>query len=136
MTRKQLPKAITRTSEDLRDIAAGAVADEEAPAPQSALPRDAVGAEPAPAVCSQPIARDLLPATSIRAEPRAVRRRSLARKIVERHKTYAAVGGLLPLPIVNIASVAAIITFAVPSTVEPERPPRNMAEPTNRLALA
>ncbi len=111
MTRKQLPKAITRTSEDLRDIAAGAVTDEEAPAPQSALPRDAVGAEPAPApaVSAQPIARDLVPATSIRADPRAVRRRSLARKIVERHKTYAAVGGLLPLPIVNIASVTAII---------------------------
>jgi uncharacterized protein (DUF697 family) len=115
MTRKQLPKAITRTREDLRDIAAGPVADEAAPAPQSVLPHDAVAAEPAPApvpapaVSAQPIARVLLPATSIRAEPYAVRRRSLARKIVERHKTYAAVGGLLPLPIVNIASVTAII---------------------------
>ena len=34
------------------------------------------------------------------------------------------------------ASVAAIMTLAVPSTVEPERPPRKIAEPTKRLALA
>ncbi len=33
---------------------------------------------------------------------------SFARKIVERHRTYAAVGGLVPLPVVNIAGVTAI----------------------------
>jgi uncharacterized protein (DUF697 family) len=38
----------------------------------------------------------------------AAKRRSFAKKIVERHRTYAAVGGLLPLPIVNIASVTAV----------------------------
>jgi uncharacterized protein (DUF697 family) len=38
----------------------------------------------------------------------AVRRRTAARKIVDRHKTYAAMGGLVPLPIVNIAGVTAI----------------------------
>ena len=37
------------------------------------------------------------------------RRRRLARKIVQRHETYAAVGGLFPLPVVNVAGVAAII---------------------------
>jgi len=99
MTRKQLPKAIRKTSHELRAIAGGAAPDEEAPAPQSALPHDAVKAESAAA---------LLLAAPNRAEPWAMRRRSAARKIVERHRTYAAVGGLFPLPVVNIAGVTAI----------------------------
>jgi uncharacterized protein (DUF697 family) len=105
MTRKPLPKVIR---EDLREIAAGAVADEEARVPQSASPR-AVKAKPAAAISSLPIAISPLPAASISAAPHAVRRRSLARKIVERHKVYAAMGGLFPLPVVNIAGVTAII---------------------------
>ncbi len=32
----------------------------------------------------------------------------MRKKIVERHRTYAAVGGLLPLPVVNIATVTAV----------------------------
>jgi uncharacterized protein (DUF697 family) len=38
----------------------------------------------------------------------AAKRRGFARKIIERHRTYAAVGGLLPLAVVNIASVTAV----------------------------
>ena len=38
----------------------------------------------------------------------AARRRALAHKIVSRHKNYAAMGGLVPLPVVNIAGVTAI----------------------------
>ena len=41
-------------------------------------------------------------------DPRTARRRAIAQKIVERHRNYAAMGGLLPLPIVNIAGVTAI----------------------------
>lgn len=107
MTRKQLPRAIRRTNEDLRGIAAGAAADEEAPAPHPALPHDAFEAEPAPAAFSRPVANDQFPAAY--AGRHAARRRLQARKIVERHKTYAAVGGLFPLPIVNVAGVTAII---------------------------
>jgi uncharacterized protein (DUF697 family) len=107
MTRKKLPNAIRRPSEDLREIAACAVTDEEAP--QSALLRDAVETEGAPVGSLQPIATHLLPAASVHAEPQAVRRWLRARKIVERHKAYAALGGLFPLPIVNIAGVTAII---------------------------
>jgi uncharacterized protein (DUF697 family) len=106
MTRKPLPKAITRSSIDLRAIAGGVVTDEEAPAPQSALPHDAV--EPEAAVFSGPVANDRVPAASARARQFAAKRRSIARKIVERHKMYAAMGGLFPLPIVNIAGVTAI----------------------------
>ncbi len=42
----------------------------------------------------------------------------------------------LSMTVTPSASAAAIITFAVPSTVEPARPPRKIAEPTRRLALA
>jgi len=41
------------------------------------------------------------------------RRRSLARAIVERHAAYSAVGGIIPLPIANIASVTAVIVRMV-----------------------
>jgi len=42
-------------------------------------------------------------------ELNAVRRLARARAIVERHATYSAAGGLIPLPLVNVASVTAII---------------------------
>lgn len=106
MTRKPLPKAITRSSAELRTIAGGVVADQEAPALQSVPPHDEVA--PEPALFSAPIANDVLPSASGRAQQFAAKRRSIARKIVERHKMYAAMGGLFPLPIVNIAGVAAI----------------------------
>lgn len=40
-------------------------------------------------------------------------RKSLARAIVERHAAYSAVGGIIPLPIANIASVTAVIVRMV-----------------------
>jgi uncharacterized protein (DUF697 family) len=112
MTRKQLPKAITRTSEDLRGMAATAVADAEAPAPryspQFHVVDDASEAEPALAVSSAPIANDVMSAAPTLTGSLAAKRRALARKIVERHKNYAALGGLVPLPVANIAGVTAI----------------------------
>ena len=107
MTRKQLPKAIRKTSNDLPQIAGGATPDEEAPAQQSAAPHDAVKTKSAAGV-SPPVVSAPVPATPNRAYPWAIRRRSVARKIVERHRTYAAVGGLFPMPVVNIAGVTAI----------------------------
>jgi len=41
------------------------------------------------------------------------RRKSQARAIVERHALYSAVGGIVPLPIVNIASITAVIVRMV-----------------------
>jgi uncharacterized protein (DUF697 family) len=85
------------------------LSDEEAPGLQSALPNDIAVAGSAPAISTPPVVSDVLPVTSINAEPQGLRRRAEARKIVERHKMYAAVGGLLPLPVVNVAGVTAII---------------------------
>lgn len=125
MTRKPLPKAITRPV-NLRAIGAELVPDEEVPlSPRSANPADARtksaseaehDSEPALTISSLPVANDTLPggldsdpALAARARALADQRRALARKIIERHRTLAAVGGLCPLPVVNIASVTGII---------------------------
>lgn len=102
MTRKQLPRAIRNV--DARGLAAAAVA----PLSQKSPRHDAFAVEPAPAAFSRPAANDQLPAASVDPRRQAARRR-LAQKIVERHKTYAAVGGLSPLPILNVAGVTAVI---------------------------
>lgn len=125
MTRKRLPKAITRTSEDLQEINAGAVTseqrkgpeersvskpppDEEVAASQSASPHDTAEGVSAPAASPPAITGELLSPVSIYPDPQAARRRAVARKIVERHKMYAAMGGLFSLPFVNVAGVTAI----------------------------
>ena len=106
MKRKQLPRAIRRSDDDLRAIAA--VAEEEAPVRQPKASPDNVSAIDA-AAFERPVANDQLPTVSIYVDGYAARRRAQARSIVERHKTFAAVGGLFPLPIVNVASVTAVI---------------------------
>ncbi len=121
MTRKPLPKAITQPIANLREIAADFVADEQGRVPRQNLSPaaarfDAVEPEPAPvispkpaaAVSSKAVGEDFHSAASGLPHPLAVRRRALAQKIVARHKNYAALGGLVPLPVVNIAGVTAI----------------------------
>jgi uncharacterized protein (DUF697 family) len=107
MTRKQLPRAIRRTSDDRIAMAAAAI-DEEAPRPTPQFRAAGNTAEPALAVSSAPIANDVKPEAPALAGPFAAKRRALARKIVDRHKNYAALGGLVPVPVANIASVTAI----------------------------
>jgi uncharacterized protein (DUF697 family) len=101
MSRKPLPKAITRPIASLRTIAADFVTDEQGRVPRSTF--DAVEPEP---VTSQPQVSRAAPAN--RDDPLVKKRRALAKKIVDRHRNYAAVGGLVPLPVANIASVTAI----------------------------
>jgi uncharacterized protein (DUF697 family) len=118
MRRKPLPKAITRSIANLKQIAAGFAADEQGRVPRQVrgeirrearpVTFDAVEPEPklepnldqanAPPLDTEPRAAD----------PLALRRRALARRIVDRHKNYAAMGGLVPLPAANIASVTAV----------------------------
>jgi uncharacterized protein (DUF697 family) len=128
MRRKPLPKAITRSIANLQQIAAGFAADEQGRVPPHVTPHgsahavtfDAVEPEPKlePMRDAMPnIAIDSvrpppdeprLPPKSAAADPLATRRRALARRIVDRHKNYAAMGGLVPLPAANIASVTAV----------------------------
>jgi uncharacterized protein (DUF697 family) len=119
MKRKPLPKAITRSIANLHQIAAGFAADEQDRVPRQptthhAVPFDAVEPEPrmeTPATSEavvQPANRNTSEPRPRGADPLAARRRALARRIVERHKNYAAIGGLVPLPAANIASVTAL----------------------------
>jgi uncharacterized protein (DUF697 family) len=118
MTRKQLPKAINRPAENVHAFTGGIVTDDvmQEPAP-AAAPRpapifDRIEDEPPLAVSSAPIANDAAPAAEAipdQLPPHlAAKRHAVARRIVERHRTYAAVGGLVPVPVANIASVTAI----------------------------
>jgi uncharacterized protein (DUF697 family) len=111
MTRKPLPKVIRRTTEDLRRIGAASHRDDSAP--QSGAARDAFEPELEPAVFSRPVANDQFPATAIYPDRLAAKRRALARRIVDRHRLYAAFGGLSPLPVLNIAGVTAMIVRMV-----------------------
>jgi len=105
MTRKPLPKAITQPLGNLRTFGPAVVEDE---APARTPPLDEIESVPALGVSSAPIANDLTGAAPALSGPLAAKRRALARKIVARHKNYAALGGLVPLPVANIASVTAI----------------------------
>jgi uncharacterized protein (DUF697 family) len=118
MKRKPLPKAITRPLASLQKIAAGFAADEQGRVPRHTIVFDAVEPEPA-AETGKPVERpqpaETVQQTKRQAEPKmrpadplAARRRALARRIVERHRNYAALGGLVPLPAANIASVTAV----------------------------
>src|SRR3974390_867230 len=91
MTRKPLPKAITQPIGNPR-----------------AAKFDALEPEPALAVSAAPIANDIAPAARVLNGSLMAKRRRLAERIVARHKNYAALGGLVPVPVANIASVTAI----------------------------
>jgi uncharacterized protein (DUF697 family) len=117
MTRKQLPKAIKPAGSGLRFLPGEA--GTEAPMPQSVTAKPTTPAEPvqaeaelwppAPAPANANDASEaisiMLPLTQADAE----RRLQLAFKIVDRHKMYAGLGGLLPMPAVNVAGVTAVI---------------------------
>jgi uncharacterized protein (DUF697 family) len=123
MTRKQLPKVISRCSEDLRKIVASTLPDEAASAARSGKPDDLGNAKIGPSVASltavigpapeKPNSRVNGVDLTVRWQGLAARRRSLAQRVIERHWAYAAVGGLVPVPIANIASVAGIIVRMV-----------------------
>jgi uncharacterized protein (DUF697 family) len=106
MNKRKLPKAIRRTAADLHQEAPAAAmtlqADGGSPAELFEPAGDAVVMTP-----SRPVAPAI--AQRLPAELNAVRRLACARAIVERHATYSAAGGLVPLPLVNVASVTAII---------------------------
>jgi uncharacterized protein (DUF697 family) len=122
VNKKKLPKAIRHAADDLREVTVGYGAgqrhemparptDSSEPSDGGAAVRDigrtVDGAAP---VLSQPVAGALAPTHT---ETDVARRRSLARKIVERHAAYSAVGGIIPVPIANVASITAVIVRMV-----------------------
>jgi uncharacterized protein (DUF697 family) len=123
MNRKKLPRVIRRTS-DIRQAVAGQGARERPEASwrstDSPEPGNGGAAAPQPDRSGDIVAATAqLPASSVArtmaaaVELDATRRRLRARAIVERHATYSAVGGIIPLPIANVASITAIIVRMV-----------------------
>ncbi len=129
MSVKKLPKAIRSTIDEMREAALGRGAgegqatparlpdlndpsDRRVPAWQSGRTGDVI--EMAPQAASPPVAHALMLAAPTQSDIYyAARRRSLAGRIVERHAAYSAVGGVIPLPIANVASITAIIVRMV-----------------------
>jgi uncharacterized protein (DUF697 family) len=109
MSRKPLPKAIRRPLAKLRTgAAAEAVVHAEAPIVLHDLAASRIqGALPAKITVAG--AAGPSGAASKRARRFAALRRSVANSIVDRHVAYAAVGGVCPVPILNVAAVTAVV---------------------------
>lgn len=128
MSKKTLPKAIRPKTANSPEASVGPAAGEQhaAPAaPPAAFSKgpdsravkpghvsDVVEAVPAQGH-SSPAPAALARVTPMGAGIDVTRRRSQANVIVERHTAYAAVGGIIPVPIANVASVTAVIVRMV-----------------------
>jgi uncharacterized protein (DUF697 family) len=129
VSKKNLPKAIRPTDDDLRE--AGTAPRASAPPKAFAAPAAANKLSDSRETAAKPVrASDIVEAVPVRAASspaptalartapvdagiEATRRRSQANSIVERHAAYAAVGGIIPVPIANVASVTAVIVRMV-----------------------
>jgi uncharacterized protein (DUF697 family) len=112
MTRKQLPKAIKPAGSGLRYIPGEA--GTEAPLPQSVTakpttPKEAVQVEAEIWPPSPPPANDSFLVLPPLSQGEAEQRLQQAFRVVDRYKMYAGLGGLVPMPAVNVASVTAVI---------------------------
>jgi uncharacterized protein (DUF697 family) len=88
MNRKKLPKAVTQTADDMRRAGP---ADQAAPMAKARARTQAVASAP------------------VTDEIDVARRLSRANAIVERYANFSALGGVIPLPLINVASVTVII---------------------------
>jgi uncharacterized protein (DUF697 family) len=113
MTRKQLPKAIKPAGSGLHY--SPGEAGTEAPLPQSVTakpttPKESVQVEaeiwpPTP----PPPANDSFLVLPPLSQGEAERRLQQAFRVVDRYKMFAGLGGLVPMPAVNVVSVTAVI---------------------------
>lgn len=128
VSKKALPKAIRRMTDDTPEVIVvpGANGQHETPVPVASpteRSNDRIAANPAQAsdvVCAVPVQATSSPTPTALVRPAsmgaavdATGRRSQALKIVERHAVYAAVGGIIPVPIANVAGVTAVIVRMV-----------------------
>ena len=129
MSRKALPRAIARKPD--RAAPTDPVVTANAERKDSALPKAArplpdaldrsrpseptrdAAATVQPESSIQHVEGEILPPLPAAVDPLAIRRRALAKKIVERYKLFGALGGLFPLPVANVAGVTAVIVRMV-----------------------
>ena len=122
--RKKLPKAIRQPTDAMGEALAG----HGATAPQVTLAHrtNMDRADDGQAAALEPgfVETPSVPPTSptmgtvsriapAHVEMGASRRRSLANAIVERHAIYSGLGGIIPVPIANVASITAVIVRMV-----------------------
>ena len=130
VSKKTLPKAIRPKTNNPPEASVGPAAGEphaapvappvafsERPDSRAAAVKpghvsDVVEAVPAQGH-SSPAPAALARVTPMGAGIDVTRRRSQANVIVERHTAYAAVGGIIPVPIANVASITAVIVRMV-----------------------
>ena len=113
MNKKKLPNAIVQTPEAVH---ADSLTEQHAfISPQTervrrARPgRQVIDMAPQREAPNVLVANDTGPVTARPDDSYVRRHRAMATRIVERHANFSAIGGVIPLPIVNIASVSAII---------------------------
>jgi uncharacterized protein (DUF697 family) len=127
MNRKKLPKVIRRVSNPIGN----ALAESGGVAPQGtfvhaadferAAPVGTVAFQPSSPARSVEAPRSQSPSTpDVRPLPtrkngdaRTSQQRSQANRIVERHAVYAGLGGIIPVPLANVASITAVIVRMV-----------------------
>jgi uncharacterized protein (DUF697 family) len=128
MSRKNLPKTIRRTADNMSRADASPAAKSEAPARPTEL-SVLTGGKPAATnvhtggtvIEATPVAETVsasvadAPASPAAASIGfdAARRRSFAYAIVERHATYSAVGGAIPMLVINFAAMTTVIVRMV-----------------------
>jgi uncharacterized protein (DUF697 family) len=125
--KKKLPKAVLWTANDMRESGSAAQRREAA---EPAVSNSSASERPAPPKSKSKATGNVIeltpkatvldadkasaPARSdAMASADELRRRAKALAIVERHANLSAIGGVIPLPIVNVASVTAIIVRMV-----------------------
>jgi uncharacterized protein (DUF697 family) len=124
VSKKRLPKAIRPTPDETgvavvaerRQASARAADIAEPPARRSAAPGPQSAATVVEIVSTPQAASARLPDAAPAPMPEsgdAALRRSQALKIVQRHAAFSLAGGIIPLPIVNVASVMALIVRMV-----------------------
>jgi len=107
MASKKLPRAISITADEMRQAAA--VPDLKLVSPPPEPPRARSAGAPFPeAIAAAPLIEIAKMEPAAKAGPDAAQVKAWALDIVHRHAAYSVVGGIIPLPLVNAASVTAI----------------------------
>jgi uncharacterized protein (DUF697 family) len=108
MASKKLPKAVSITADEMRR--ASVAPDLKLVSPVPELPRErSTVAAPSEGISAGPlieIAKNQ--PVAAKTGPDAAQVKAWAHDIVHRHAAYSVIGGIIPLPLVNAASVAAI----------------------------
>jgi uncharacterized protein (DUF697 family) len=119
MSRRRLPNVIMRVSDDDMSgapVGLGAADVQSAPPTETsahviaAFGRDS---DPVASGAETASASSTLPQPASLPDPATARRRARALRIVDRYAVYSAVGGIVPLPLVNVATITGLIVRMV-----------------------